>query len=133
MGIFDSKIKTVKRLIEKYGQTVTLTNIAFTAEDSNKPWDQTEDTTPDPETINLKMVFLSPSASGLSMIGKELLQYLGGSDINSGKVRGFLAPSSYVPKLNDIISRDSEELKICAIDTLSPNGQIIMHILEFDR
>jgi len=130
MGQFDRQINTVKRLIAKYGQTVTFKHInSPVALDDSKPREKTDIAA---SQTDIKMVFLSPSVSGASQFGKELLQYLSGTEIAKGTVRGYCGSFQYEPKLNDIFIRDGNELTIKAADTLAPNGQIIMHIVEFD-
>lgn len=129
MGAFDRQIKTVKRLIDKYGELVTIKTPAYSIPDPNKPWVSVQ---VPPSSVNLKMVFLSPSSTGESLFGKELLQYLSGTQTPSGGIRGYMASSSIVPNLSSIILRSNKELVVKAVDTLSPNGQIIMHTLEFN-
>ena len=130
MGVFDTQIKTVKRLIDKYGEPVALKTTGSTISNPTKPWESTDSV---PVSTDVKIVFLSPSASGNSMFSKELLQYLSGTSVSSGTVRGYMAPSTVIPKLADIVVRSSAELKIKAVETISPNGQILLHVLEFDR
>lgn len=113
MGQYDRQIKSVKKLIAKYGQIVT--------HGSNTG------------NIDIMMVFLSPSASGESKIGSQILQYLAGTQVSSGELRGFVAPFGIEPSLTDIIVRDGKELVISSIDTLAPNGQPILHVFEFVR
>ena len=129
MGIYDRHIATVKRLIAKYGQDVIFRSTNQAIADSTKPWENTE-TTPNETTV--KMVFIDPSTTGTSLIGKEILQYLKGTSIPSGVVRGLCAPFAYVPKLNDVFIRDGNQLTVSGIDTLAPGGISIMHTLEFD-
>lgn len=129
MGTFDRQVKSVKRLIDKYGQLVTFKSTTLLNANTNKPWELTNGT---PAQKDIKVIFLSPSSNGESFLGRELLQYLTGTSVASGKIRGYCAAFEYEPKLNDIITRDSNELTIKAVDTLSPNGQVLMHVLEFD-
>lgn len=140
MSVFDRAIKSAKRMIEKYGESVTLKTFTYTTPDSSKPWKSAITTetvgseeVPVSTSTFFKCVFISPSVSGNSMFGKELLQYLKGTDISTGKIRGFVAGESLIAKLNDVILRGNEELKILGIDTISPNGRNILHVLEFDR
>lgn len=113
MGQYDRQIASVDRMIKKFGQVVTFKRFG-----------------PD-ITKNICMVFISPSASGESQFGKELLQYLSGTQVASGCVRGYCAPFKYTPKLNDIFIRDGKELIIKAVDTIKPGSQEILHIVEF--
>ncbi len=128
MGIFDRHIKRISKIIDKYGQTVSIKSIPYTVADGSKPWDFTEGLE---TSTNVKMLFLSPNQSGNSSITKELLQYLTGTENISGKIRGYLAADSIVPKMNNVVIRNGEELKIFAIDTIAPNEQTLMYILEF--
>jgi len=129
MGRYDSKITAVKRMINKYGQQVTYRVTNANIADLNKPWIQLDDVLP--VEYQSYIIFLSPSSNGLSRIGQELLQYMNKDEVAEGTIRGYMAASTFTPKLSDIVVRDGEELKIDAIDTLAPNGQVIMHILEF--
>lgn len=129
MGTYDRQVKTANRLIAKYGQLVTVTQIPQIIADPNKPW-ETSDGTPVPTTVN--MAFFSPSATGDSQLGKELLQYIKGMDVAFGQIRGYLGASALVPKISDIVTRDGKELKIKAADPLAPNGQAIFWIIEFE-
>jgi len=130
MGVFDRQIAIVQKLISKYGQTVEFKTITQTITNPAKPWEATDSTI----STNLKMIFLSPSASGESLLGRELLQYMKGTEVSFGEIRGLMAfHSTVVPKMADIVVRDSKELKIKAIDILAPNGQTILYTIEFEK
>ena len=126
MERFDRAIKTVLKLVAKNGQTVTFKHTNQSVPNVNEPWNMVESL---PNTQDIKMVFLSPSSN--SQVGKELLQYLTGTSVPTGKIRGYCGPFNYVPKLNDVFIRNGQTLIISAVDTLSPNGQTIMYIVEF--
>ena len=128
MAVFDRQIKTVKRIIDKYGESVTLKSTAFTTPDSSKPWEVTQSSSTD---STIKMLFLSPSNAGDTLFGRELLQYLKATEVSTGMVRGYVEGAVNL-KIADLVVRASATLKIKAIDTLSPNGQKIMHVLEFE-
>ena len=129
MVTYDRQVKTANRLIAKYGQSVTVTQIPQIIADPSKPWETTDGT---PVITTVKMIFFSPTATGDSQLGKEILQYLKGMDVAFGQIRGYLGASALVPKISDIVTRDSKVLKIKAVDTLAPNGQAIFHVLEFE-
>ena len=61
MGVFDRQIRSVERLVKKYGQPVTIVSSVSDTPDPNKPWEQIEDI---PISTDVYMVFLSPSVSG---------------------------------------------------------------------
>lgn len=126
---YNRQIATAKRLIEKYGQTVSFSRISETISDPLKPWEKTLGT---PEVSNFKMVFIDPNATGISQLGKEFLQYLKGSEILEGKLRGLLANNNFEPKPTDILTRNSKELKIYAINPLAPSDQTILYVLELE-
>lgn len=121
-GRYDRQVNTVKQLIAKYGQIVTFKRFGFPDTGEFAVEDITED---------IPMLFLSPSASGESQLAKELLQYLSGTTIASGVLRGYCGAFSQTPLLTDTFIRAGQELSIKAIDTLSPNGQVILHTVEF--
>lgn len=128
MAVFDRQIRSVTRLISKYGQTVTLKSTSSVTPNPTKPWEQTDTST---ET-QVPMVFLSPSVSGAALLGKEFMEYIKGSELKVSEIRAYMAPTSVAPKVSDIVVRDGKEMKIRAIDTLNPNGQTILHTLEFE-
>lgn len=130
MGVFDRQIASAKRLIDKYGQSVQIKTLAHTIPNPAKPWESV-DVPASPITV--KMVFISPSSSGESLLGRQLLEYLKGTEVVTGQIRGLMAASSLItPKMSDVVLRDSKELKIKAVDTLAPNGQAILHTIEFE-
>lgn len=129
MGVYDRQIAMVKRLIDKYGQSVTITRIPEVIADPSKPWEITSGT---PLVNTLKIVFVDPNATGIAQLGKEMAQYLKGSEVVTGKLRGLMANNNFVPLTTDIVNRAGKELKISAIDILAPNEQTILYTLEFD-
>lgn len=128
MAIFDKQIRAVKKLIAKYGQEVTLISTSATIPDPSKPWEQTDSKV----ELKVMMIFLPPSVTGASLLGKELVEYIKGSELKVSELRAYMAPISIIPKVSDIVVRDGVELRIRALDTLNPNGQIIYHTLEFE-
>lgn len=127
MGVFDRQRQTVKRLIEKYGESVVIKTLAYTIPDPLKPWELTEIP---PSQVTAKMLFLAPGNSGVTMLGRELFQYLSGSQSVTGELRGYLS-WEFSPKVNDLVIRSSKELKIKSIDSLAPNEQTLLHTIEF--
>ena len=128
MDAFDRQIRSVERLIKKYGQVVTLNSTSSVTPDPLKPWEQTDTSV----STDVPMVFLSPSVSGAALLGKEFMEYVRGSELKVSEIRAYMAATSVTPKVSDIVVRDGKEMKIRAIDTLNPNGQTILHTLEFE-
>jgi len=129
MGVFDRQIRSVERLVKKYGQLVTIMSSVPDTPDPNKPWEQVEDV---PVSTDVYMVFLSPSVSGSALLGKEFIEYVKGSELKVSEVRGYMATTSVKPKVSDVVLRDGKELKIRALDILSPNGQDLLYTVEFE-
>lgn len=129
MGQFDRQIKTVNRLIAKYGRNVEFKRIPNTIPDPTKPWLVVNS---EPLIATIKMVFLAPNSTGLSKLGEEILQYLGGTQTAKGVIRGYCAPFEYIPKMNDFFTTPDGQMTVKGVDTLAPNGQAIMHTVEFN-
>lgn len=123
MGIYDNAVKTAKRLIHRYGQSVTWRQPAATTP-GNTPWKPTA-AAPTDETV--KIVFLPKTGDS-----KELLRYLAGTEITIGSLQGLMPVTDFEPDLNDVVLRDGKELRIKAITPLSPGGVIIFYTIEFD-
>jgi len=125
MGTYDRQIATAKRLIAKYGQTVTISQTPVTIADVNKPWEVTLGV---PVITNIKMVFFSPK-----LVNKEFLRYIVGTELKSGNVQGLMAADSVIPKATNIITRNNIQMKIKSIDILAPNEQTILYTIEFEK
>lgn len=126
MGTFDRQIATAKRLIEKNGQKITWRKLAKTTPDTDKPWIVEEDGETDYD--NISIVFLPNNRQN-----NELIRYITGTEVTCGNVQGLMWGVPFTPSADDIVIRDGIELRIKSIDTLSPNGQIILHTIEFDQ
>lgn len=124
MGTFDRQIATAKRLIEKNGQKITWRKPGTSTPDTDKPWLPVA-TTPTDYT-DISIVFLPNNR-----INNELLRYFGATEVTTGNVRGLMWAVSFVPTANDIVLRAGVELRVKSIDTLAPNGQVILHTIEF--
>lgn len=125
MGVFDRQIATAIRLINKNGELVQWIDRVATPVDPAKPWLPTgEVDTPEP----VKIVFLPVGTRFL-----ELLQIAAKSEVPTGSQKGLMAAVSFVPKIDSLVIRASQnrQYKIKSIDTISPNGQIILYKLEF--
>ena len=129
MAIFARQQNRAKILINKYGQSIVYKSTNSSIQNINKPWIQTDSI---PTQYNVKMIFLSPSDSGNSRLGHEILKYLGNTDSKTGELRGYLEAGIVEPKLSDIVERSSKEMKISYVDKLDINGEVIFYILGFE-
>lgn len=125
MARFDSAIALVKRLIEKNGETATIRRpVDGSPPDASKPWEPGAATASDQTP---SMVFLDQKAArdvGVLIKDREQAAFVPASDLGS-----------FVPDAStDIVIRASgEKWSIVRVDTLSPNGQLIMHTLILEK
>lgn len=125
MGQFDRAIETAKRLIEKNGQPVTWRKLVVDTPSPSAPWKPVSEGVNEYSTI---ICFLP-----LSRVGEELIRYLRGTEVTTGSVKGLMPVVDFEPSANDVVISNGNTLRIKSIDTLSPNGQIIVYTIEFDR
>lgn len=128
MGTYDRQIKTVSRLIKKYGQVVQFKKPVASVPDPNQPWIMIPGT---PILTDCNMVFLAPNNTGSSEFGKELMQYLSGTQTVSTVIRGYMDSLTVTPDMTMSVIRNGKELKLKAIDEVAPNEQTLMYVLEF--
>lgn len=124
MGTFDRQIATAERLIKKNGQKVTWRKPGTSTPDPSTPW--LPAATAPTDYTDTSIVFLPNNR-----INNELLRYLGATEVTTGNVRGLMWAVPFTPAANDIVLRAGVELRVKSIDTLAPNGQIILHTIEF--
>lgn len=124
---FSVHVKTVQKVVERYGKLVTYNQVS--ASSSANPW---ESTSQKGEDKIIRMIFLPPTASGETLFGKELLNYLKGTETSTKQIRGYMAYNGFEPKLNDVVTDGAKVLTIKAVDTLAPDGTSILHVLEFE-
>ena len=126
---YQRQAASADRMINKKGATVKFVSVPTVLVDPNKPWEPSSGVAVE---TNLKMVFLSPSSSGDSQLGKELLQFMQGTEVVTGQIRGYMGALGITPKISDKVIRDSKTLIIKAVDTLKPADIAILHIVEFE-
>lgn len=130
MGQFDRQIATVKRLVLKNGELVTWRIPTAEPPDpspSDTPWKPVADDATDYD--NVPVCFLP-----VGTINNELMHLLKGTEVTTGSVKGLMGAVSFVPAANAVVVRSNgETLRIKSIDTLSPNGQIILYTIVFDQ
>lgn len=125
MGVFDRQIATAKRLIEKNGELSQWVVRTQNAPNPDTPWIPTGET----DVSNpVKIVFLPVGTRFL-----ELVQMIAKTEVPTGSQKGLMAAVDFVPQIDAVIIRPSgdRQYKVKSIDTISPNGQIILYKLEF--
>lgn len=125
MGVFDRQIATAIRLINKNGELVQWIDRVATPVDPATPWLPTGEVD---TSTDVKIVFLPVGTRFL-----ELLQIAAKSEVPVGSQKGLMAAVGFVPKIDSLIIRPSQnrQYKLKSIDTISPNGEIILYKLEF--
>ena len=120
MGRFDDEVLMALEEIRDNGQTVTWTTTPIIREDENEPWKQTSGQS---ETFTVSMVFLpiNKEQQETLMLSKE--------GVPDGAVMAYMAVTPFTPMPTDTVSRDGTILSIESINTLAPNGQVILHTL----
>lgn len=121
MGVFDRQIATATRLIAAKGQACVWQQVPTTTPDPSKPWEQQNSAmTP----YNVKIAFLPASS--------PLLRLIQGSNIASSRTRGLMAAVGFTPSIADTVQRGSEILRLCDLDAVNINGEIILWKMEFE-
>ena len=122
MARFDSAIALADRLITKNGETVTIRRrVDGAPPDPAKPW---EPGAPTESNQTTAMVFLDAEvARQLGILLKE------GQQLGLAPAVGTFIPDAST----DIVIRASgEKWTIKKVETLNPNGQLIMHALALE-
>jgi hypothetical protein len=92
--------------------------------DPLKPWEPPTDSI---VSLGASIVFISAGKTS------ELIRALKGADVAVGSTRGLMAKQDFDPSKKDTVIRDNDTLRIKSIDTLAPNGEVILHTIEFDE
>lgn len=126
MSRFDSAIALATRLIKKNGQKVTW-QIAKDGPppDSAQPWKGGEAT----DTTKSPYICFVPIKDKET---RKLIQALKGTEVPAGNLAGLMAPvTGLTPSLKDVVIRNERVLRIVSIDSIAPNEQTVLWILEF--
>lgn len=125
MGQYDTKIALAKRLIDKFGEPLTLRNFP-PAGDTAKPW---RPSTPDPGVLdfpNVMCALLNLDA------GKPPIQYGDGSESKLGDKYGLIAAlgPAQPPELGSMLLRSNGEVwTIKKLGPLDVGGAVILYEL----
>lgn len=126
MGRFDRSIATAKKAIARNGVKVVWRRYTAGAPaDPDKPWEASDSTFTD---TDVNIVFLN-----VDRTDERLMQFVSGTELAGGFLRGLMADVGFKPSLNDKVINGDETYGIKNIDTLAPNNQVILHKIEFDK
>lgn len=126
MGQYDRQIATAKRLIAKYGQSVTWRQIRNGAiNNAATPWKPSASEV----TEKTAQIAFFPYTTE----NKQLLRHLLGTEVPVGSLTGYMPSVDFEPALKDTVVRDNKVLSIKSIDPISPNGQIILYTIQFEQ
>jgi hypothetical protein len=126
MGVFDRATATALRLIKKNGQSVVWrSNFDGSPIDSLKPWNKSDVTPTDNNTV---IVFLPIGAR----VERSTQRTQESDNVFTGYQYGYMGKVSFPISIKDVVIRNGIELRIKSIDTLSPNGEQILHEIEFE-
>lgn len=125
MPRFDRQIGTALKLIKKNGQSVQWVKQVITSNPA-EPWNETSV----PTVVGNPFICFLP----LDLQGKQFLVSLGSSpEIAQGSYYGLMGNVNFEPSTTDIVIRDGKNLEISTIDLLSPNGQLILWTVIFNK
>lgn len=115
--MWDEEIDYVLEEIEQSGQLVTWKQISKV--ETSTPWLPTNGTSIDNDVY---MCFATNSK----------LQYWKGTEIPVGTLIGLMGQVDFTPKMKDVVIRDGEELTVKVINTLAPNGDVVLYKVVFE-
>lgn len=123
MRQFGRQLAMVQRIINKKGQSV-LWQQAARAANVNQPWKATSG---GPATFPVKMIFVRKGS-----FTDAIQHLLKGTEVNVGGKVGLMAGGvSFAPDLTDCVLRGGVSLAIKSIDTVDPDGTVILYLVEF--
>ncbi len=124
MGVYDKQMALAVRMISTKGQTVTWRKQTAEPIDDNKPWELNTSVDTD---YSPSIVFLP-----IDLINHEFRRFMKDSNLIAGNEGGLMAAVDFTPEVGDMVIRGSEVLKVKNFYRLSPNGEIILYIIEFN-
>ena len=118
--VFTRQIAMAKRMISKYGQSVTWRQQADGAPpDPTKPWEPGAASTTD---HTVKIAFFPEDFFLL-----RTQQRARNDVIPEGYEVGYMAQQSFTPKIKDVVIRGSQQLRVAYLDALHPDGTDILY------
>lgn len=115
---YESQIDLTRNLIERFGRPVSIVSLSSSPVDLSTPWRQTVPV----ETVQTgDAVFLDYDA-----------RHIDGTLVQRGDKRVYMSTKglSARPTIKDELRVDAERWTIVNVNTLSPNGEDIMYILQ---
>lgn len=124
MATFTRQIKSVTKLINKYGKECVWTQTPIVTPDITKPWIKESGI---PTTYNPKICFFTLANSQI------FFKYNKDQESVSGEFTGLMAKQVFTPQINDTVSVNGENIVIVDIDPLRPNWDDIYYEILFRR
>ncbi len=124
MARFDKIIETGLRLIRKNGQQVDW-YVRSTQDTSEKPW---EGGSPPPPVKHTPFVCFVPVESKEDLAA---FRFMTNIDVQVGSTFGLMGAVDFDASGNDYVVRDGKQYTIRKLDKLAPNGQVVIHYIEF--
>jgi hypothetical protein len=115
--MWDEEIDYVLEEIEQSGQLINWKQINKV--ETSTPWLPTNGTAIDNDVF---MCFATNAK----------LQYWSGTEIPVGMMIGLMGQVDFTPKMKDVVIRNGEELTVKQINTLAPNGVVVLYKVVFE-
>lgn len=127
---YSKTLQTARRLITKFGRTVTFVKLSAGPTDPTKPWrGATDPRAIDPvSSLEIDAVFVEPES--LERLG---LQRASADFIKSAEQVMIVATDQDLGKFDEVIDTDGGRFKCDNIQTLQPAGTIILHYVRVQR
>jgi len=127
MRVIDSDfIELAVELIDEFAETDNATWVSLAdnvVSDITKPWIVAQSV---PTITPLKIVFVT-----IERDSHEFRKYRFDQETTDGKVLGIFYKSTFEPKVKDVVTWNSKQLKVLALDQIAPFENVIIYIVEF--
>lgn len=131
MSTFDyaGKLAVARRLITKFGRSVTLVQLDATPSNAAEPWKGNSDVRGTPiATLTVNGVFVEPES--LERLGK---QRQSNDFVKSAEQVVIIAHDEPLGKFDELIDSDGSRWTVHNIQELGPGDSILLHYLRVQR
>lgn len=124
MGVYDRQIASAKRMIAKYGETVSWKVKVESDQPSDTPWHSN----PPTEIEHSPKIAFFPNTGSFA----KAMQMMTGKEYSVGNVLGYMPAVDFKPDMTgEVIRKDGRKLEIKSIDEICPNGEVVLYTIEF--
>ena len=127
MRVIDSDfIELAVELIDEFAETDNATWVSLAdnvASDITEPWIVAQSV---PTSTACKIVFVT-----IERDSHEFRKYRFDQETTDGKVLGLFYKTTFEPKIKDIATWNGRQLKVLALDQITPFENVILYIAEF--